>query len=97
MEAQLKTAVQSQLDGVRTGLNQLHNALKDIRDIKSSLSDVNSTYTSISTLGEKLRPVREENSRHSQVETQSMSAFKFMYLHFSNLIFHEEMLLGKGN
>ena len=67
VEAQLKTAVQSQLDGVRTGLNQLQTAFKDIRDIKSSLADVNTTYTSISTLGEKLRPVREENSRHSQV------------------------------
>lgn len=35
VEAQLKTAVQSQLDGVRTGLNQLKNGLQDIKEIKT--------------------------------------------------------------
>ncbi len=31
----LKTAVQSQLDGVRIGLSQLQSALGDIKDIQS--------------------------------------------------------------
>ena len=34
VEAMLKTAMQSQLDGVRTGLNLLERALGDINDIK---------------------------------------------------------------
>jgi len=34
VEAMLKSAMQSQLDGVRVGLNQLQLALHEIRDIK---------------------------------------------------------------
>lgn len=34
VEAMLKTAMQSQLDGVRTGLNLLERALGDINEIK---------------------------------------------------------------
>ncbi|KAL8569045.1 hypothetical protein ACOMHN_020488 [Nucella lapillus] len=34
VEAMLKTAVQSQPDGVRPGLNQLQSALQDVYDIK---------------------------------------------------------------
>ncbi len=35
VEAMLKTAMQSQLDGVKTGLSQLEKALADMRDIKT--------------------------------------------------------------
>ena len=40
MEAQLKTAVQSQLDGVKTGLSQLHHALKDIKEIRQKYANL---------------------------------------------------------
>jgi exocyst complex component 3 len=66
VEAMLKTAVQSQLDGVKTGLNQLLIALKDIKEIKHNLDEIDSTYKSISHLGTTLKPIREETLRHSQ-------------------------------
>ena len=35
VEAMLKTAMQSQLDGVKNGLSQLEKALADMREIKT--------------------------------------------------------------
>lgn len=67
VEAMLKSAIQSQLDGVKTGLTQLSTALKDIQEIKQNLDEVDETYNTIAGLGDKLKGIREENSRHSQL------------------------------
>ena len=37
--------------------------------LTNSLTEVDTTYTSIAGLGDKLKRVREENSRHSQVKS----------------------------
>ena len=65
----LKTAVQSQLDGVRTGLNQLQSALHDVHEIKESLDQVDDVYRSLGPLQEKIQSVREENKNFCQVCT----------------------------
>lgn len=67
VEAMLKTAVQSQLDGVRSGLSQLQSALEDVRDIKKSLSGIEDAYKKISDQSEKLDLIRKESNRHSQL------------------------------
>lgn len=67
VDTMLKTAVQSQLDGVRTGLNQLQSALQDVYEIKQSLDDVEETYKSIQPLHKKLMEVNTENTRFCQL------------------------------
>ncbi|KAK7861654.1 hypothetical protein R5R35_006569 [Gryllus longicercus] len=69
VEAMLKTAMQSQLDGVRVGLNQLQSALQDIRSIKENLKWIEESFSVVPELYMKLQDVRDENMRHSQYVT----------------------------
>ena len=69
VEAMLKTAMQSQLDGVRTGLNLLERALQDISEIKGSMTEMEEALGGVPQFYERLRDVREENLRHSQLAT----------------------------
>ncbi|KAM7449264.1 hypothetical protein ABFA07_002820 [Porites harrisoni] len=65
-EARLKTAVQSQLDGVRTGLYQLHSALQEIKEIKQSMIEVDSMCKNVRSLADDLQVVRECQRHQSQ-------------------------------
>lgn len=68
-EAMLKTAMQSQLDGITVGMNQLQLALNDITDIKKDLDEIETTFNQLPELGSKLQDVKNKNMRHSQYVT----------------------------
>ncbi|XP_072042322.1 exocyst complex component 3-like isoform X2 [Amphiura filiformis] len=67
VEARLKTAMQSQLDGVRTGLTQLQSALATIKEVRSWVKEVDSKYLECAELSSKLGEVKEVANRHSQL------------------------------
>ncbi|XP_012139936.1 exocyst complex component Sec6 isoform X2 [Megachile rotundata] len=69
VETMLKTAMQSQLDGVRVGFEQLQSSLKSIASIKEDLDDIGKLFSQVPELSAKLQAVQEENMRHSQYVT----------------------------
>ncbi|XP_042891803.1 exocyst complex component 3-like [Penaeus japonicus] len=66
VEAMLKTAMQSQLDGVRTGLGQLQAALTDLKEIKTGMGEIETSLVRVPELSNQLYECREEYVRYSQ-------------------------------
>lgn len=69
VETMLKTAMQSQLDGVKVGFDQLQKSLSSITLIKEELDSIGKLFESAPTLNAKLQQVQYENMRHSQYVT----------------------------
>ena len=69
VEAMLKTAMQSQLDGVQTGLGQLETALTEIREVSEHMEDIETGLQELPHLVKVLDDVKRETSRHSQLAT----------------------------
>ncbi|XP_071855602.1 exocyst complex component 3-like [Apostichopus japonicus] len=67
VEARLKTAMQSQLDGVKTGLIQLNGALNGIKEIRKWIVEVDEMYEECSELTSKLGDVKDVANEHSQL------------------------------
>lgn len=69
VETMLKTAMQSQLDGVKVGFDQLQRSLSSIKLIKEELESIGTLFNSIPSFSSKLQIVQYENMRHSQYVT----------------------------
>jgi len=69
VEAMLKTAMQSQLDGVKTGLVQLEKAMRDVSDVRQCVFEMEKELAELPPLLDDLDDVRAESLKHSQLAT----------------------------
>lgn len=74
----LKTAMQTQLDGVKTGLIHLKTVKQDLNEIKQTIHEIEETFPVIPGLVDKLKYVREESMKHSQYAV-SMENLKHIF------------------
>ena len=61
--------MQSQLDGVQTGLGQLETALTEIREVSENMEDIETGLKELPYLVDVLDEVKRETSIHSQLAT----------------------------
>ncbi|RWS26204.1 exocyst complex component 3-like protein, partial [Leptotrombidium deliense] len=66
VEGMLKTAMQTQLDGVKTGLIHLKTCLQEIQETRKIVREIEETFPVVPNLVDKLKEVREESLKHSQ-------------------------------
>lgn len=64
----MRNAVQTQLDGVQKGLHTLQELEKIVHEVKTSMSDVDSLYQDCAELSDVVKPIREVNRKHQQVQ-----------------------------
>ncbi|KAG8192270.1 hypothetical protein JTE90_002097 [Oedothorax gibbosus] len=62
----LKTAMQTQLDGVQTGLFQLDSALAEIKEINKDIQDIWESLKGVPELVDSLYALKIESKEHSQ-------------------------------
>lgn len=73
VESQLRNAVQTQLEGVQTGLENLTEAEKVIAEIKDRMADMEEVYHQKGAeLSDVVRPIKEVNRKHQQLKTTSI-------------------------
>ena len=66
VESRLKTAVQSQLDGVKTGIDQLSVALAHVREVKAKMGQVEELMNS-AFQDKHIKEIKEISAEHRQL------------------------------
>merc|ERR1712131_386830 len=65
-ESRLKTAVQSQLEGVKTGIEQLSLALRNVREVKTRMSQVENLMNS-AFQDKHIKEIKDISAEHRQL------------------------------
>ena len=66
VEAMLRTAVQSQLEGIRTAIGHLQTASEDVKAIEESVDRTFKQLQSVPELKQKIRELSSANATYSQ-------------------------------
>lgn len=67
-DAQLKTALQSQVEGVRDALTSLKNSVTDLNQVKTGLENVTKSHDSLDSLAPVLEKLKDESVKHRELE-----------------------------
>ena len=73
IDAMLNTAMTGQLEGVKNGLGNLENSLAAIAELENQLKEVDESLRLVPQLLEKLETVKEENLKHTQLNTAKVN------------------------
>lgn len=65
----LRKAYAEQLSLAKLSINDMEQAIEELREVKSSLDAVEKATRDVSILATNLKPIREESSLHSQLST----------------------------
>uniref|UniRef100_A0A8C5SZG7 Exocyst complex component 3 n=1 Tax=Laticauda laticaudata TaxID=8630 RepID=A0A8C5SZG7_LATLA len=68
IESRIKSTAQSYLEGMNTGLEELHSALTDVQHIQEELATIEKDLTSCIESFQSLWELRELGTKHSQLE-----------------------------
>ncbi|XP_066920385.1 exocyst complex component 3-like [Clytia hemisphaerica] len=67
VDSRLKTAVQSQIDGIRSGLQELKNVQDDILNIKKLIGETSEIFNEVEPLNVKLKKLEIAHGRHAKL------------------------------
>uniref|UniRef100_A0A670ZTK4 Exocyst complex component 3 like 1 n=1 Tax=Pseudonaja textilis TaxID=8673 RepID=A0A670ZTK4_PSETE len=68
IESRIKSTAQSYLEGMNTGLEELHSALADVQPIQEELATIEKDLTSCIKSFRSLQELRELGTKHGQLE-----------------------------
>ncbi|XP_060109935.1 exocyst complex component 3-like protein [Heteronotia binoei] len=101
IQSRIKSTVQSYLEGMNTGLGQLHSALAEVHHMQQALKSVQQELASSTDSFQKLQPLREVALEHAQLGSVVRTLPRLFSVHellseSFNLLQHRHLLEAHG-